>query len=276
MKKKILETILSNQQLGIFYLGQLGFLLQYRGKYILIDGYLTDSVDRRSVGGPVAWVRNYPSPIAPSELDFVDYVFCTHDHGDHADPETLCGILAVNDKAVFVVSKGIVGALENMGIPADRILGISVDEKNCLCEDNDISVTAVPAAHEELRFDENGEVLDVGFRFAFGDIQLYHSGDCCPYPGLEERVTGCDVMILPVNGRDYYRTRVQNIIGCFDSREAVMLARNAGAGLIIPAHFDLYNVNCIHPAHFVDELKTYAPKLPFHMFEPGERYIYMK
>lgn len=280
MKAKILSTKLFSDQIALFYLGQLGFLIKYREKYILIDGYLTDSVDRHSAGGPVAWVRNYPSPIAPEELDFVDYIFCTHDHGDHADAETLCGILQVNDKAKYIVSSAFTGSLVKMGIPEERIQGVCADQKICL--EGKISVTPIPAAHEELRLNEKGEYFDLGFVFEFASasdtesVTLYHSGDCCPYKGLDERIAGVDVMIVPVNGRDYYRTQVQNIIGCFDSREAAVLAKNAGAKLLIPAHFDLYNVNCINPAHFVDELKTVNPKQAFHMFVPGERYIYDK
>lgn len=272
MKAKILTTKIFPDQIAIFYLGQLGFLLKYRDKYILVDGYLTDSVDRSSAGGPVAWIRNYPSPVLPEELDFVDYVFCTHDHGDHADGETLHGILSVNDKAKFIVSNAFISSLIRMGIPENRIQGVFADVRTEL--DSEISVLPIPAAHEELRQNESGEYYDLGFIFDFGGSTVYHSGDCCPYPGLDERVKGVDVMIVPVNGRDYYRTKVQNIIGCFDSREASILAKIAGAKLLIPAHFDLYNVNCINPAHFVDELKTVNPKQAFHMFVPGERYIF--
>ena len=119
-----------------------------------------------------------------------------------------------------------------------------------------------------------GDYLEVGFLLEMGDISIYHAGDCCPYEGLEEKVSGCDIMILPINGRDYYRTQVCDIIGCFDSREAVLLAQHAGAKLLIPVHFDLYDVNCVNPAWFVDCLKTMNPMQQFHIFAPGERFIY--
>ncbi|WP_185964249.1 MBL fold metallo-hydrolase, partial [Klebsiella pneumoniae] len=90
--------------------GQLGFIIKYNEKYLLIDGYLSDSIDRRNSGIP-GWVRCYPVPIAPEELDFVDYVFCSHGHNDHADPETLAGIASVNKKAKYIVSEAIVDTL---------------------------------------------------------------------------------------------------------------------------------------------------------------------
>lgn len=274
MKHYILNTRLFPDQTAVFYLGQLGFLLKFQDKYIMIDGYLTDYVDKNFSNDLVTWVRNYPTPIQPEELDFLDYVFCTHAHGDHADPETLTAITRVNSKAKFVVSKAISSALASMGIPEDRIIGLSCDQKTVL--DADISVIAVPAAHEELHMDEHGEYLETGFLIEAGPLRMYHSGDCCPYKGLEERIMNCDIFMVPVNGRDYYRTQVCDIIGCFDSREALTLAKNTGANMLFPAHFDLYDVNCINPAQFVDEQQKVNPKQKYHIFMPGERYIYTK
>ena len=114
------------------------------------------------------------------------------------------------------------------------------------------------------------------FLFEFGKTRIFHGGDGCPYDGLENRINGCDILILPVNGRDYYRTQVLDIIGCFDSTEAALLAQNCGADLLIPTHIDLYNVNRINPAEFVDKLYAVNPYQKFHIFAPGERYIYQK
>lgn len=274
MKELILNTNLLPGQAALFYTGQTGFIIKCAGKYLLIDGYLTDYVDRCCSSDLAKWVRRYPAPIAPEELDFIDYVFCTHAHADHADPETLAAILRVNTKARFIVSNAITDVLCSYGIPSDRILGLKSDIKTVL--DQLISVTAIPAAHEELHPDANGDYLEVGFRLELGNITLYHSGDCCPYPGLEERIAGCDIIMMPINGRDYYRTQVCDIIGCFDSREAILLAKNTGAKLLIPMHYDLYDINCVNPAVFVDLLQSLHPTQQFHMFIPGERFIYMK
>lgn len=276
MKEKILNTKLLPGQAALFYTGQLGFIIKCNDKYILIDGYLTDSIDRRN-GNVPEWTRCYPVPIAPQELDFIDYIFCTHDHQDHADPETLSAIAGVNKKAKYVVSKAIEDAVASY---ADRknILGLECDRRTVLEED--FTVTAIPAAHEELHLHEElsregGKVYEeVGFLMEIGDLKIYHSGDCCPYEGLEERVQGCDIMIVPVNGRDYYRRYVHNIIGCFDCKEAVLLAKHTGAKLLIPAHIDLYEGNCLNPAVFVECLNKNNPMQAFHIFAPGERYIY--
>ena len=257
-KHFFIDTELSQNQIGLFYLGQVGFIIKHNEKYILIDGYLSDYVDKNCCSENVKWIRNYPAPISASELDFVDYVFCTHAHFDHADPWTLSEIARVNKKAKFIVSLAIKDVIRKYGIA------------------DDISVTAIPAAHEELHMDENRNYSEVGFIFELGETKLFHGGDGCPYEGLEQRLNGCNILILPVNGRDYFRTQVLDIIGCFDSTEAAILAKNCGADLLIPTHIDLYDVNRINPAEFVDKLYAVNPYQKFHMFAPGERYIYQK
>ena len=274
MKEKVLRTALAPGQVALFYLGQVGFLIKWNDKYLLIDGYLSDYVDRNCCSEQVQWVRNYPAPIKAEELDFVDYVFCTHTHYDHADPDTLSALARINSKAKYIVSAANVSAISAYGIKNSDILGLHAD--CCTTLEEGIAVTAIPAAHEEFHLDENGDYKEVGFRIALGDVTLFHAGDGCPYTGLAERLAGCDVLMLPINGRDYFRTVICDIIGCFDAREAVLLAREVNAPLLIPTHFDLYDCNCVNPACFVDTLKALHPTQQFHIFAPGERYIFAK
>ncbi len=270
MKQRILSAKLLPDQIGIWYTGQVGFILKYREKYLLIDGYLSDYVDRNCCE-LVDWVRNYEAPITGEELDFIDYVFCTHSHYDHADPDTLASLARVNGKAKIFVPAPIRDTVIGYGLSPAAVTGMHPDVRVEL--DGDIAVTAIPSAHEELHIDENGDAAETGFRLELGEKVLYHAGDCCPYDGLAERVGNCDVMFLPVNGRDYYRRYKQDIIGNFDSVEAVTLAKEAGCGLLVPMHYDLYDCNGVHPAQFVEVVTRLNPSQAFHMFRPGEGYI---
>jgi len=272
MKSYITDTKLSPDQIGIFYLGQTGYLLKYRDKYIIIDAYLSDYVDKHCCTEAVKWVRNYPSPIKPEELNFVDYVFCTHSHFDHADPDTLAPLARINKKAKFYVPAPIVETIRSYGVEAERIYPLHDGENVCL--DADISVTAIKAAHEDFHTDEFGDYCELGYKFELGGTHIFHAGDGCPYDGLEERLGNCEILIVPINGRDYYRTNILDIIGCFNCREAVILARAIGAELLIPTHFDLYDVNCVNPSIFVEELRQINQTQKFHIFVPGERYMY--
>ena len=205
------------------------------------------------------------------ELDFVDYVFCTHSHCDHTDPYTVSDIARVNSKAVFVAPKAYAADLTKYGVAEDKIVYAVADEQIKLGK---ISVMPVPAAHEELVRDENGLYSNLGYKFDFGEVTLFHAGDCCLYDGIEQRVFGVDVMCLPVNGRSYYKRYIRDIIGNMDAYEAAELCKNIGAKLLIPMHFDLYEVNGLSAASVVDAINAQNPSLCFHIFRPGERYIY--
>lgn len=275
MKKEfILSKTHEKASLALFYLGQVGYIIKYEDKYVLIDGYLSDYVDKNCSTPAAKWVRNYPAPISPSELDFIDYVFCTHAHFDHADPITLSALAKINKKVKFFVPAPIKSTISSYGIKEEKIEGVVCGKEIAL--DASISFTAIPAAHEELHKDENGNFFEVGYKFRFGDITLFHGGDGCPYDGLEELIDKSDIMILPINGRDYYRTHVCDIIGCFDSTEAITIAKNCHADLLIPSHFGLYDINTVNPAEFTDKLFKINPKQKFHIFTQGERFIYQK
>lgn len=268
--KYFFETQLTDGQIALFYLGQEGFLIRYHDNYFLIDPYLSDYVDRYCCRENVKWVRRYDAPVLPEQLDFVDYVFCTHDHFDHADPDTLRAIAGHNPKAKFIVPEPIRTTIQSYGIEAGRIIGAAAGQEICLGE---CRISPVPAAHEELHTDENGNYKELGYKMTFGNTTLFHAGDCCIYDGLADYLKNIDILMVPVNGRSYYKLH-HDIIGNMDAAEAVLLAQETNARLLVPMHFDLYDVNCINPAHFVDCLYQINPGQAFHMFSPGERYIF--
>ena len=272
LRQRILDTRLLPGQIAVFFLGQEGFLIRSGDMFLLIDGYLTDYVDRHSSVTQVTWKRSYPSPIAPEALDFVDYVFCTHEHDDHADPDTLSVLGRINQKAKFIAPAPIVPMICGFGVDESRIIPALADEKIAL---PGLSILPVPAAHEQLLPDSLGRHRALGYRIALAGVELFHAGDCCLYEGLEERLRGTDILFLPVNGRDYYRLQA-GIIGNMDAREAALLAARVGAKLLVPMHIGLYDVNDVPLPFVVDQITRFAPGIPFHIFQPGERMIYSK
>ena len=194
VREKIRSLPLTDTQIAFFYLGQEGYLLKFRDQYILIDGYLTDFLDRTPGKDPRLF-RRFPSPLTPAECDFVDFVFCSHRHGDHTDIATIQGIAAVNGHAEFCIPAAFAADVAAMG--AKNVRPLATDAPVRLTES--IAVTAIPAAHEELHPTGDGNYAENGFVFDFCGTRVYHAGDSCIYDGLEERVSGVDVVMLPVN-----------------------------------------------------------------------------
>ncbi len=260
---------LTNNQTALWYLGQEGFVIKHNNTHIAIDPYLSDYVDKNCCSENVTWKRLYPAPIDSSELNFLDAVLCTHSHYDHTDPWTLTKIAKANPKTKFVIPAPEVKTLISYGIDNARIIPAYSDTPIKI---DDFTITPIPSAHEQLRADENGNYFEVGYIINDSKNTIFHAGDMCLYDGLIERLKNIDVAILPINGRDYFRNK-NDIIGNFTIEEAVLLSKTINAKLLIPVHHDLYDVNRVSSAVFVDTLMRLNNKQRFHVFAPNEKYI---
>src|SRR6266496_6318815 len=83
-------------QLHLWWLGQSGFLIQWQGRHLLIDPYLSDSLTKKYAGTNKPHVRMTERVIAPERLDFMDVVTSSHNHTDHLDGETLRPLIHAN------------------------------------------------------------------------------------------------------------------------------------------------------------------------------------
>ncbi|MBP5224477.1 MAG: MBL fold metallo-hydrolase [Lachnospiraceae bacterium] len=268
MKERILNTHVNENQLALFFLGQEGFIFKTpEQKTLMIDGFLTGDLLHEGM----AKGRFYEPPIRPEDLDFLDAAVFTHDHRDHLDPVTVRKLCEVNDHCSIIVPAPLAGkAVSEYGVPAGRVIPARDSE---VIEAAGIAVIPVPAAHEELHPDSMGDYRELGYRFDFDGISVYHSGDCCVYDGLSERVGSADVVMLPVNGRSYYKLK-SGLIGNMNLEEAVLLAKELKAKLFVPMHYDLFNYNRLPVSDIPAGIDLYGKELCFKMFRPGEKLIY--
>ena len=239
------------EQLHLWWLGQSGFLVQWRGRHLLFDPYLSDSLTRKYAQTDKPHTRLTERVIAPERLDFIDVVTSSHNHTDHLDLETLGPLLRVNPKLELVIPEA------NREFVADR-LGISADLPCGLDAGQTITVGgfivhAVPAAHNEIERDDSGRHKYLGYVVQFGPWTIYHAGDTRLYDGLEDGLTRwpIDVALLPINGDRPER----RVAGNLDGREAAALARAIGARMVIPCHYDMFAFNTASPDEFVAEAR---------------------
>ena len=178
----------------------------------------------------------------------------------------------LNPNATFIVPNFAIDLISSYGIAYHKIMGAVA---NTVIDCGECTIEPLPSAHEELHKDENGNYMELGYKINFDNISIYHGGDCCLYDGLSDSLKNIDIMMVPINGRSYHKLR-DDIIGNMTIEEAVMLAKECNSDMLVPMHYDLYSVNCVNPAHFVDYLYTNNPTQKFHMFVPGECFIYSK
>ena len=232
-------------ELLFWWLGQAGFCFAYRETVVLIDPYLSDYLAWKYSATEFKHERMVASPVAAEEVRRCSMVLVTHPHSDHMDPWTLPAICQSNPSCTVVIPKPSYVTARERDIPEQSILTISAGETATF--DEHVTVSAVPAAHEELERDEDGEYRHLGYLIEIGGISVYHSGDTILYEGLHDwmAVHGApSLALLPVNGRDDYLSS-KGIPGNLDTMEAVGLCRSLGASWLIPHHFGMFRFNTI-------------------------------
>ncbi len=250
----------------LWWLGQSGFLVQYRGRHLLLDPYLSESLTRKYAATDKPHVRMTRRAVDPERLDFVDAVTSSHMHTDHLDAETLGPLWRANPRLQLVIPEANRSFVaERLGCPRDWPLGLDDGAEVNIAG---FRIAAVPAAHEQIERDENGRSRHLGYVVRFGPFCLYHPGDCVPYEGQAERLRpfAVDLALLPINGRAPER----RVPGNFTGPEAAQLARAMGARLVIPCHYDMFEFNTASPDAFVAEAGRLGQAC--RILECGERF----
>jgi L-ascorbate 6-phosphate lactonase len=252
---------------ALWWLGQASFAFKSSGGAVVyVDPYLAVSDRRLS-----------PPPFPPEAVTNADVVLLTHDHGDHVDPSALPGIAKASPGARVVAPRPIVGRVGELVGGRERVTPAVSDEAIRLeVRGETIEIVPVPAAHEQLDLQPEG-YTHLGYTIRLGGVTIHHTGDTVPFEGQVERVKphGVDVLLVPINGRDFYRTRA-GTIGNMDYREAGEFAVQIGARVAVPIHYGMFRGNTVPPGHFVSYLAEYQPQQNVHVMGRFGKYLYLK
>jgi len=266
LAEEIARAEVPARAVSLWWLGQASFALKGAGATIYIDPYLAVSPRRLS-----------PPPFPPDAVSGADLILLTHDHLDHIDPSALPGIAAASPAARFVAPRphlrrvaALIGSVERV-VPADADVPLRL-----LLPAGEVAIDPVPAAHETLDPTPEGYGF-LGYTIRLGSIAVHHAGDTTPYPGQIERVRAhaVDVALLPINGRDVYRTS-RGVIGNMDYREAAEFAHAIGALVVVPMHYGMFAGNTVPPGHFVSLAAEMFPDLNVHIMGRFGRYTYLR
>ena len=256
----------SSAELHCWWLGQSGFLIQWEGRHLLLDPYLSDSLTEKYASTDKPHRRMTERVVAPERLDFVDVVTSSHNHTDHLDRETLLPLLAANSKMELIIPEANRDfVVERLGLPRDRPRGLEAGQS---VKAAGFTIHAVPAAHNELQKDEHGRHKFLGYVVEAGPWTLYHSGDTLRYEGMVDWLKRhrIDLALLPINGNRPER----RVAGNLDGPEAATLAHDIGAGVVIPCHFEMFEFNTASPDEFVKACREMGQA--FKVLRAGERW----
>ena len=258
----------STESFDIWWLGQSGFLIQWKRKCLLLDPYLSDSLTKKYANTNKPHVRLSELVVEPQLLDFIDIVTSSHNHTDHLDAETLIPILSLNPEIKFIIPEA------NRSFVADRVkcdkafpIGLNDKEKVSW---NDFTFYGMPAAHNSIERDEGGRAKFMGYVVQFGKFKIYHSGDTLWYEEIVELLKPhkVNVAFLPINGNDPAR----GVAGNLNAEEAARLGREIDASLVIPHHYDLFEFNTADPSDFVSAAQQHSQ--PVKVLKLGEKFTF--
>ena len=233
--------------LHLWWLGQSGFLVQWRGQHLLLDPYLSDSLTRKYANTDKPHVRMTERVVGPERLDFIQVITSSHHHTDHLDAETLCPLMKANPEVRLVIpeaNRQIVA--ERLGVEGGWPVGLDAGASTRIGE---FEIEAVPAAHELIEQDQAGKHRFLGYVIRCGKWVIYHSGDTVLYPGMVEilRSKKIGVALLPINGRSPERRVAGNLSG----PEAARLGWEIRARWVVPCHYEMFEFNTASPEAFV-------------------------
>jgi L-ascorbate metabolism protein UlaG (beta-lactamase superfamily) len=265
---------LSNEPGGVelYWLGQAGFLVRSPRLTFLIDAYLSDQLAEKYRGHVFSHTRLMAPPITVAELPSLDFVFCTHHHGDHLDIPTISEITRKFPLTRIILPAASDREADRAGLTEEQIVWAEAEREIQLSDT--LKVTPLKAAHEEFEYDQLGRDRFLGYLFEVEAGLIYHSGDTVRYPGLVERIirSGPQLALLPVNGRRP-ELREEKIAGNFTLEEAVQLCLDAKIPTLVAHHFGMFAFNTIDPG-LIDQAATDTQnQLQLLKAELGTRYF---
>jgi L-ascorbate metabolism protein UlaG (beta-lactamase superfamily) len=264
--KEMNALLYDDKNFHLWWLGQSGFLLEWKGKRVLIDPYLSDSLTKKYAATDKPHVRMSERVVDPELLKDISIITSSHSHTDHLDAETLMPVLKNNPGVKFIIPEA------NREFVAERIkcrkeFPIGLNEGRSVTV-GEFTFHGIPAKHNEIERDESGNCKFMGYVIEFGNYKIYHSGDTLWFDEMIDLLKpfAVDVAILPINGNNVSR----KVAGNLNCEEAAKLGKAIGAKLVIPCHYDMFAFNTADVKDFVEE----AEKLhqPYKILEGGERF----
>ena len=199
----------------ITWLGQAGLLFDTGKTKVMIDPYLSNSVEAIN---PNNWRR---VPVNESFFNIKpDVMVFTHNHLDHYDPETVPHFITADTSLVVLAPSSVWGEVRKIGGKNNYVLF----DRHTLWTQNDISLYAVKAQHSDAY--AIGLIIEAEGKTYYVSGDTLYSTDI--FGDLPEDI---DVAFLPING-------VGNNMNMVD---AAAFAKKLGAKKVVPLHIGLFD-----------------------------------
>ncbi len=243
---KVLAAPIAGGEVGVFFLGQAGFLFKTSdGKLLAVDPYLSNCCDRY-----FGFKRLMPYLVGADELTF-DLLVATHAHYDHFDPDSVPTLMA-NGHTEFIGAKDTEEECKRLHIH-EKTTFLSVGDS---VTRGGIGLTAVPCDHGAETPYAIGLLIEIAGK------RIYIMGDTAYRPDYleNERLHGVDLLILPINGA----------FGNLNETEAARVVSILRPSLSVPCHYWNFAEHGGSPMLFMNAMKETAPEAKYLLMRQGE------
>lgn len=244
----------------LWWLGQAGFIFKSPGgKVVALDPYLSNSC--KAIGDQHGFDmdRQFPPPIAATDLVGIDAYLLTHSHQDHLDPETVSPYRQGGGHGPWIAPAETWEKLQSWGVPEQELTMIWPNKEITLGDLTIRATFAVPFAGDDL--------THVGYLVSVQNgPKIYFTGDTAYEEVLALAMESHkpDVLVAVINGA------FRNL----GPAEAAMLAKKLGIKRVIPCHHDLFKDNCQPPQMLHTNLKLQGIGDRYHLLQRGEPFDY--
>ncbi len=213
----------------ITWLGHSTVLMRLAGKTLITD--------------PVFWDvnllvrRKTPLPVDPAGLPRIDYVLISHSHYDHLNTRSVQFLKKTFDP-VFITGPGYEKYFKSAGVSKRLVLDWTEDFRA-----GGIRIVSLPVQHWSKRtLLDTDKMLWCSYLIERGGTKYYWIGDTGYYEGYKEigeQWGPIDVLIVPVGA---YEPRWFMKDHHVNPEEALKIARDVRAGVMIPIHWGTFDL----------------------------------
>lgn len=248
MKQEIQRVKAPEGGFALWWLAQAGFVFKtHAGTIVYVDPYLSNVVEKA-----FGFKRLSLPPIAAEAVD-ADFVFCSHEHLDHMDTDSLPVIAANNSGCRFAGPVSCAPEFAKMEIVPPRFTLLEYNRDYIFA---DVRVRTARADHGEISPSALSLLLDAG------QVRVLLTGDTClNIPWMQTLLDAKpDVFVPCINGR----------FGNLDAEQAAGLTALAAPRAVIPCHFWMFKEHNGDPESFVQACAAHCPETPVVLLRPGQ------
>ncbi|MEN8243416.1 MAG: MBL fold metallo-hydrolase [Thermodesulfobacteriota bacterium] len=237
---------------AITWIGHSTYLLRLENRHFLLDPFFSNLASPLPFGPE----RFVPPGIALEQLPPIDGVVISHNHYDHLDAKTIEAFKGKERIAVFV-PLGLKPFFTKRGYENVREL-----DWHQSAEMDGIQLTALPAVHFSGRgMGDRNETLWCSWAIQSAAGNIFFAGDTGYSPtlfkGIGQQFRGFDIAIVPIGAYD--PANVMQPVHT-NPEEAIQMANDVKADLIIPSHWGTIILTDEPPFEPLERYRAYANK----------------